>query len=101
MALQCGRPGSLPGRPTANLTNERRSPAPCERIRATPTDSLLSRIARREPHHLHSKIALWFYRFSLLMGRFEYGPRGVLDETHVHLFAGAILARGRSNATLL
>jgi 2-polyprenyl-3-methyl-5-hydroxy-6-metoxy-1,4-benzoquinol methylase len=31
-------------------------------------------------------IALWFYRLSLLVGRFEYGPRGVLDRTHVHLY---------------
>jgi 2-polyprenyl-3-methyl-5-hydroxy-6-metoxy-1,4-benzoquinol methylase len=31
-------------------------------------------------------IALWFYRLSLLAGRFEYGPRGVLDQTHVHLY---------------
>lgn len=31
-------------------------------------------------------VALWFYRLSLLVGRFEYGPRGVLDRTHVHLF---------------
>jgi len=31
-------------------------------------------------------VALWFYRLSLLVGRFEYGPRGVLDYTHVHLF---------------
>ncbi len=31
-------------------------------------------------------IALWFYRLSLLVGRFEYGPRGVLDWTHVHLY---------------
>lgn len=31
-------------------------------------------------------IALWFYRLSLLAGRFEYGPRGVLDHTHVHLY---------------
>jgi len=31
-------------------------------------------------------IAIWFYRLSLLVGRFEYGPRGVLDETHVHLY---------------
>ncbi len=31
-------------------------------------------------------IALWFYRLSLFVGRFEYGPRGVLDRTHVHLF---------------
>ncbi len=38
-------------------------------------------------------IALWFYRLSLLIGRFEYGPRGVLDETHVHLFTGATFRR--------
>jgi methionine biosynthesis protein MetW len=31
-------------------------------------------------------IAIWFYRLSLLLGRFEYGPRGILDQTHVHLF---------------
>ncbi len=38
-------------------------------------------------------IALWFYRLSLLVGRFEYGPRGVLDETHVHLYTGATFRR--------
>ena len=38
-------------------------------------------------------IALWFYRLSLVAGRFEYGPRGVLDETHVHLFTGATFRR--------
>jgi len=38
-------------------------------------------------------IALWFYRLSLLVGRFEYGPRGVLDETHVHLFTRATFRR--------
>jgi 2-polyprenyl-3-methyl-5-hydroxy-6-metoxy-1,4-benzoquinol methylase len=38
-------------------------------------------------------IALWFYRLSLLIGRFEYGPRGVLDETHVHLFTGSTFRR--------
>lgn len=38
-------------------------------------------------------IALWFYRLSLLIGRFEYGPRGVLDETHVHLYTGATFRR--------
>lgn len=31
-------------------------------------------------------IALWFYRLSLLLGRFEYGRRGILDDTHVHLY---------------
>ncbi|MGI9589749.1 MAG: methyltransferase domain-containing protein, partial [Myxococcota bacterium] len=38
-------------------------------------------------------IALWFYRLSLLVGRFEYGPRGVLDETHVHLFTRSTFRR--------
>jgi SAM-dependent methyltransferase len=31
-------------------------------------------------------IAIWFYRLSLLLGRFEYGPKGILDRTHVHLY---------------
>ncbi len=31
-------------------------------------------------------VAIWFYRLSLLMGRFNYGARGILDETHVHLY---------------
>jgi SAM-dependent methyltransferase len=31
-------------------------------------------------------VAIWFYRVSLLLGRFEYGPRGILDRTHVHLY---------------
>lgn len=43
-------------------------------------------------------IALWFYRLSLLVGRFEYGPRGVLDETHVHLYTGATFRREVENA---
>ena len=38
-------------------------------------------------------VALWFYRLSLLIGRFEYGPRGVLDETHVHLYTGSTFRR--------
>jgi 2-polyprenyl-3-methyl-5-hydroxy-6-metoxy-1,4-benzoquinol methylase len=38
-------------------------------------------------------IALWFYRLSLLVGRFEYGARGVLDRTHVHLFTRATFRR--------
>ena len=38
-------------------------------------------------------IAIWFYRLSLAAGRFEYGPRGVLDETHVHLFTRATFRR--------
>jgi methionine biosynthesis protein MetW len=43
-------------------------------------------------------IALWFYRLSLLAGRVEYGPRGVLDETHVHLFTGASFRRAVEKA---
>ena len=31
-------------------------------------------------------IAIWFYRVSLALGRFQYGPRGILDETHVKLY---------------
>jgi 2-polyprenyl-3-methyl-5-hydroxy-6-metoxy-1,4-benzoquinol methylase len=31
-------------------------------------------------------VALWFMRLQLLLGRFQYAPRGILDETHVHLF---------------
>ena len=38
-------------------------------------------------------VALWFYRLSLLLGRFEYGSRGVLDATHVHLFTRATFRR--------
>ena len=43
-------------------------------------------------------VALWFYRLSLLIGRFEYGPRGVLDEGHVHLFTRASFRREIENA---
>jgi 2-polyprenyl-3-methyl-5-hydroxy-6-metoxy-1,4-benzoquinol methylase len=31
-------------------------------------------------------VALWFVRLLLLFGRFSYAPRGILDETHVHLY---------------
>jgi 2-polyprenyl-3-methyl-5-hydroxy-6-metoxy-1,4-benzoquinol methylase len=31
-------------------------------------------------------IAIWFYRLSLLAGRFNYGPRGILDRDHAHLY---------------
>ncbi len=31
-------------------------------------------------------IAIWFYRLSLLIGRFNYGPKGILDYTHVRLY---------------
>ncbi len=34
-------------------------------------------------------IAVWFYRVSLLLGRFTYGPRGILDRTHVKLYTRA------------
>ena len=40
-----------------------------------------------------ANIAIWFYRLSLLAGRFEYGPRGILDETHVHLFTQSTFRR--------
>lgn len=43
-------------------------------------------------------VAIWFYRLSLLVGRFEYGPRGVLDETHVHLFTRSTFRREVENA---
>ncbi len=43
-------------------------------------------------------VAIWFYRLSLLVGRFEYGPRGVLDVTHVHLFTRATFRREIENA---
>jgi len=43
-------------------------------------------------------VALWFYRLSLLLGRFEYGPRGVLDETHVHLYTRSTFRRTVRNA---
>ncbi|MFM8313695.1 MAG: methyltransferase domain-containing protein [Deltaproteobacteria bacterium] len=31
-------------------------------------------------------VALWYMRLSLLLGRFNYGRRGILDETHVKLY---------------
>ena len=43
-------------------------------------------------------IAIWFYRLSLAAGRFEYGPRGVLDEDHVHLFTRMTFRREIENA---
>jgi len=43
-------------------------------------------------------VALWFYRLSLLVGRFEYGPRGILDESHVHLYTRATFRREVENA---
>ncbi|NLH48110.1 MAG: methyltransferase domain-containing protein [Myxococcales bacterium] len=38
-------------------------------------------------------IAIWFYRLSLLLGRFEYDARGILDDTHVRLFTRATFTR--------
>lgn len=40
-----------------------------------------------------ANIAIWFYRISLLLGRFEYSPRGILDETHVRLFTHSTFER--------
>jgi glycosyltransferase involved in cell wall biosynthesis len=31
-------------------------------------------------------VALWFMRLSLLLGQFNYAPRGILDQTHVRLY---------------
>lgn len=31
-------------------------------------------------------VALWYMRLSLLLGRFNYGKKGILDETHVKLY---------------
>lgn len=31
-------------------------------------------------------VALWYMRLSLLVGRFNYGKKGILDETHVKLY---------------
>ena len=31
-------------------------------------------------------VAVWFMRLSLFFGKFDYARRGILDETHVHLY---------------
>ena len=31
-------------------------------------------------------VALWYFRLAHLFGRFDYTPRGILDESHVHLY---------------
>lgn len=36
-------------------------------------------------------IALWVYRIALLLGRFDYTDKGILDRTHVHLYTQASL----------
>ena len=36
-------------------------------------------------------IAIWFYRLSLLIGRFNYGPKGTLDETNVRFYTKATI----------
>jgi 2-polyprenyl-3-methyl-5-hydroxy-6-metoxy-1,4-benzoquinol methylase len=38
-------------------------------------------------------VAVWFYRLSLLLGRFNYGPRGILDRTHVKLYTRSTFRR--------
>jgi 2-polyprenyl-3-methyl-5-hydroxy-6-metoxy-1,4-benzoquinol methylase len=38
-------------------------------------------------------VAIWIYRLSLLIGRFNYGPRGILDQTHVKLYTRATFRR--------
>jgi 2-polyprenyl-3-methyl-5-hydroxy-6-metoxy-1,4-benzoquinol methylase len=38
-------------------------------------------------------VAIWVYRLSLLIGRFNYGPRGILDRTHVKLYTRATFRR--------
>lgn len=38
-------------------------------------------------------IALWLYRLLLLFGNFPYSKRGILDETHTHLFTLSTLSQ--------
>ena len=38
-------------------------------------------------------VALWLYRILLLLGNFPYGRRGVLDETHIHLYTLSTLSQ--------
>jgi 2-polyprenyl-3-methyl-5-hydroxy-6-metoxy-1,4-benzoquinol methylase len=38
-------------------------------------------------------IALWFYRLSLTMGRFNYGQKGTLDQTHVYMYTKDSIVR--------
>lgn len=45
-------------------------------------------------------IAIWFYRLSLLMGRFSYDDRGVLDRTHVYLYTKSSFEAELMNAGL-
>jgi hypothetical protein len=45
-------------------------------------------------------VALWFMRLSLLAGRFRYAPRGILDQTHVHLYTRATFRRLLEDARL-
>jgi SAM-dependent methyltransferase len=40
---------------------------------------------------LKGNIALWVYRIALLLGRFDYTDKGILDRTHVHLYTQASL----------
>ncbi len=43
-------------------------------------------------------VALWYMRLSLLMGRFEYSTRGILDETHVRLYTRSTFRQLVENA---
>jgi glycosyltransferase involved in cell wall biosynthesis len=45
-------------------------------------------------------VAFWFVRLSLLFGRFRYGRRGILDESHVRLFTPATLLEAVRRAGL-
>jgi hypothetical protein len=38
-------------------------------------------------------IALWLYRIFLLLGCFPYAKKGILDETHVHLYTLSTLSQ--------
>jgi 2-polyprenyl-3-methyl-5-hydroxy-6-metoxy-1,4-benzoquinol methylase len=43
-------------------------------------------------------VALFTQRAALLLGRFEYAPRGILDETHLHLYTRASIRRELARA---
>jgi 2-polyprenyl-3-methyl-5-hydroxy-6-metoxy-1,4-benzoquinol methylase len=43
-------------------------------------------------------IALFTQRLGLLFGRFDYAPRGILDETHLHLYTRAAIRRELARA---
>jgi hypothetical protein len=43
-------------------------------------------------------VANWTIRLQLLFGRFRYTQRGILDETHTHLFTRSTLVEAVENA---